>query len=86
MIIELHKNFAKQITKLKPAQQKRLQKTLHLFLNEPNHPELYNHPLSGEWKGHRSITFGGNWRAHYIPIDENTALFVAVGTHSQLYK
>ena len=86
MIIKLHKNFVKQTTNLKPAQQRRLQTALHLFQNEPQHPDLYNHPLTGQWKGHRSISFGGDWRAHYIPQDENTALFVAIGTHSQLYK
>lgn len=86
MIIKLHKNFVKQTINLKPSQQKRLQVALHQFQEEPYHPDLYNHPLSGEWKGHRSIAFGGDWRAHYKPIDENTVLFVTVGTHSQLYK
>ena len=86
MIIKLHKDFIKQTTNLKPAQQRRLQTALHLFQSEPRHPDIYNHPLTGEWKGHRSISFGGDWRAHYIPKDENTALFVAIGTHSQLYK
>lgn len=86
MIIKLHKNFVKQTTNLKPAQQRRLQAALHLFQNEPQHPDLYNHPLTAQWKGHRSISIGGDWRAHYIPQDENTALFVAVGTHNQLYE
>ena len=86
MIIKLHKNFVKQTMNLKPAQQRRLQAVLRLFQSEPQHPDLYNHPLFGEWKGHRSISFGGDWRAHYLPKDETTALFVAVGTHSQLYK
>lgn len=81
-----HKQFTKQFAKLSKAQKERFEKTIILFRNEPKHPDLYNHPLTGEWKGHRSISFGGDWRAHYKAIDKDTALFVAIGTHSQLYK
>ncbi len=86
MIIKLNKSFRRQVQNLKPAQQKRLKTALLLFQTEPQHTDLYNHPLTGEWKGNRSISFGGDWRAHYKIIDGETALFVAVGTHSQLYK
>ncbi len=81
-----HKTFKKQVTKLPPAKAKRLIMALELFVKEPNHPNLYNHPLSGNWKGHRSISFGGDWRAHYLEMGRDKVLFVAVGTHSQLYK
>lgn len=86
IVLKLHKDFLKQAANLKPAQKKRLQAALELFKKEPFHPALYNHPLTKEWLGYRSISFGGNWRAHYKSIDENTAYFVACGTHSQLYK
>jgi mRNA interferase YafQ len=86
MIIDFHKSWHRQAKNLKPAQKKRLKLALILFQAEPYHPDLYNHPLTGEWKGHRSISLGGNWRAHYIPKSNDEALFVAVGTHSQLYK
>jgi len=86
MIIDFHKSFHKQGASLKPAQKKRLKEALLLFTDEPYHPELYNHPLAGEWTGFRSISFGGDWRAHYKIINDTTVLFVAVGTHSQLYK
>jgi len=81
-----HKQFAKQYSKLPEAQKKRFEKAIILFRNDPDNPELYNHPLTGEWKGHRSIAFGGDWRAHFIPKSEDVALFVSIGTHSQLYK
>ena len=86
MRLTYHSKFKKQYKKLRPAQRDRFAKALILFEVEPNHPDLYNHPLTGEWKGHRSISFGGDWRAHYIPKDKDVALFVAIGTHSQLYK
>ncbi len=81
-----HKQFSKQYAKLPKAQKKRFETTIILFRNEPNHSSLYNHWLSGDWQGHRSISFGGDWRAHYLPKSKDEALFVAVGTHSQLYK
>lgn len=86
MTIDFHKSFHKQAKTLKPAQKQRLKQALLLFQSEPGHAELYNHSLTGQWKGHRSISFGGDWRMHYRMTDNNTALFVSVGTHSQLYK
>ncbi|HTE22629.1 MAG TPA: type II toxin-antitoxin system mRNA interferase toxin, RelE/StbE family [Candidatus Limnocylindria bacterium] len=56
------------------------------FQNDPYHSDLYNHPLIGQWKGFRSISFGGDWRAHYEMLDKDTAQFAAIGTHAQLYR
>jgi addiction module RelE/StbE family toxin len=55
---------------------------LAVFVNKPHHPSLYNHPLTGQWVGHRSLSFGGDWRAHYLLKGNDMALFVAVGTHA----
>jgi addiction module RelE/StbE family toxin len=85
MRVQYRKSFQKQVTKLQPAQMKRLAAALRLFEAEPNHPDLYNHSLTGQWMGYRSIAFGGDWRAHFRVVN-NVAIFVAVGTHSQLYK
>jgi addiction module RelE/StbE family toxin len=85
--IKISKSFAKQAAALKPAQKKRLESAMLLFQKDPRHPELYNHPLTGEWKGYRSIAFGGDWRAHFeLTNNDTVAWFVACGTHSQLYK
>ena len=86
MTIDFHKSFRKQAKKLKPAQKERLKKALRLFQEDSHNPNLYNHSLTGEWKGYRSISFGGDWRAHYILKNDDVAYFVAVGTHAQLYK
>ena len=86
MQLTYHSKFKKQYKKLRPAQRERFAKALALFKAEPYHLDLYNHPLTGAWKGHRSISFGGDWRAHYLPKGKDEALFVAVGTHNQLYK
>lgn len=81
-----HRSFKKQYKKLPLAQKKRFSQALALFTEKPHHPDLYNHSLAGKWQGHRSISFGGDWRAHYKVVDKDTALFVAVGKHAQLYK
>lgn len=86
MQLTYHPSFRKQYKKLRPAQKERFAKALSLFRIEPHHPELYNHPLTGEWKGHRSIAFGGGLRAHYMSKGNDEAYCVAIGTHSQLYK
>ena len=86
MHLEYHSKFKKQYKKLKPAQRQRLEMALALFQADPYHLDLYNHPLTGEWKGYRSISFGGDWRAHYELVGNDTAYFVAVGRHRQLYR
>lgn len=86
MTLKFRKDFLKQAAGLKPAQQKRLHEALKLFREQPQHADLYNHSLTGEWAGYRSIAFGGDWRAHYRAVNDHTAYFVACGTHSQLYK
>lgn len=86
MVIRYHKDFKKQVAKLQPTQRDRLKVALSKFVANPNDPSLYNHPLYGEWVGHRSISFGGDWRAHLIMVSDDEAIFVAAGTHSQLYK
>jgi len=67
------------------VQRRRFGEAIRLFEKQPYHPDLYNHSLAGEWKGYRSISFGGDWRAHYKMVG-TVAVFVACGTHSQLYK
>ena len=85
MRLQYHRSFQKDVIKLKPSQLERLQRALELFEQQPYHPDLYNHALTGEWAGYRSIAFGGDWRAHYKLVGD-VAIFVTVGTHSQLYK
>ncbi|OGM32311.1 hypothetical protein A2803_04095 [Candidatus Woesebacteria bacterium RIFCSPHIGHO2_01_FULL_44_21] len=66
MILEYHPKFKKQHKKLPSTQKRRFAAALAVFVKQPYHPILYNHPLTGRWKGYRSIAFGGDWRAHFI--------------------
>ncbi len=85
MKIILHKRFEKRYTKLRPAEKEKFKARRNLFLQDPFDQVLNNHTLSGRYKGYRSINISGDLRAVYRMIDQDTAFFVAFGTHSQLY-
>lgn len=85
MKIRFHKNFEKQYKKLKEAQKEKTQERLILFLENPYHPVLGNHPLKGKYTSYRSINITGDLRAVYKFINEQECIFVAIDTHSNLY-
>ena len=80
-----HKKFAKQMGKFSQNIQKAFQKRLELFLNDPTNQLLNNHGLTGRWSGYKSINISGDLRAVFEMVDNETAYFIAFGTHSQLY-
>lgn len=84
MKFRFHKNFEKQFRKLRKNEQKRLQQRLTIFLTNPFHPTLNNHPLKGEYLDYRSINITGDLRAIYKFYDDE-AIFIAVDSHSNLY-
>lgn len=86
MDVDFTKAFNKQFEKLTDKKQKQARAAVALFLQDVATPSLRNHALKGEWLGYRSISAGGDFRLHFKMIDKNTVLFVAVGTHSQLYR
>jgi addiction module RelE/StbE family toxin len=61
-----------------------LRDALDLFSEDPTHPSLRNHSLTGEYAGFRSIDVTEDWRAVYREEPERF-LFMELGTHSQLY-
>lgn len=85
MKIILHKNFEKQYQKLRLSEKKKFQERRNIFLKNPFHPILYNHSLHGEYASYRSINITGDLRVLYEPIDEQTAHFIAIGRHKDLY-
>lgn len=87
MNIQLHKHCIKQLKKISAKDRDRVQERFKLFLNEPFHPQLRNHPLKGRHTGYRSIDIRPDLRAVYKEDTEtDTAILVAIGSHSQLYK
>jgi mRNA interferase YafQ len=86
MNIDFTKSFNKQFEKLPQKLQERAKAAVTLFLEDMETSSLRNHPLKGEWLGYRSISAGGDLRLHFKLINQNSVLFVAVGSHSQLYR
>jgi len=85
MKIFTHKRFDKRFRKLREGERKRFCDRRDAFLRNQFDPILDNHPLHGEYAGWRSINVGGDLRAVYRMVDEDTAYFIALGTHPELY-
>jgi len=83
--IEFHKDFKKDFKQLHPKIQKKFWERLELWQEQPNHPLLNHHILSGDYKGKHSINITGDVRAIYIENDEAIVIYLMIGAHSQLY-
>jgi addiction module RelE/StbE family toxin len=85
MRIIFHKQFKKKYKKLSEGDKRHFKDRRNMFLENPFHPLLKNHALSGEYSKYRSINITADIRVMYEPIDNETALFITIGTHSELY-
>lgn len=85
MNLTFHRQFRKHLEKLNRKQQQRVQERLHIFLDDPFHPLLNNHPLKGKYLDYRSINITGDLRAVYKSVSEDECIFVALDTHGNLY-
>lgn len=84
MEIRFAKSFKKYYKKSPIAIQKSFEERLEIFLSDPNDSILRNHALKGDLAGTYTINVTGDWRAVYT-VDGNVVIFIALGTHSQLY-
>ena len=84
ILVHYHRNFKKQFKRLPKNIQNKFGISLAVFLSDPYSMELNDHSLAGEWRGYRSIDITGDIRAVY-KIENETNLFVAIGSHNQLY-
>jgi mRNA interferase YafQ len=69
---------------------KRLKQVMLLLVanDEPLGPEWSDHPLKGDWAGHRECHVGGDFLLAYkIDGDGKTGqvIFVRAGTHAELF-
>lgn len=86
MNVVFHKRFDKMAAKLTPKIKQKMVERITLFSADPLNSALRNHALHTPYKGSYSIDITGDYRAIYELIDDQTALFTHIGTHSQLYK
>lgn len=64
----------------------RIEKQIALFEENPKHPSLRTHKLSGRLNKMWSISITMNIRMVYIIINEDDALFIKIGTHDEVYR
>ncbi|MFA6158365.1 MAG: type II toxin-antitoxin system YafQ family toxin [Candidatus Paceibacterota bacterium] len=81
----LHKSFIKRYSRMDKKVQMAFIKRFDAFSKNPFDPTLENHELHAEWSHHRSINVTGDIRAIYR-TDGGITIFVAIGTHSELYE
>jgi addiction module RelE/StbE family toxin len=63
-----------------------IQKQIALFESNPKHPSLRTHKLTGNLSNRWSISVSRALRMIYIITEENTAYFVDLGTHDEVYR
>ena len=86
MNIVFHSRFEKMASKLSPKVKQKMVERITLFSQNPLDARLRNHALHTPYKGSYSIDITGDHRAIYKLIDDQTAFFTHIGTHSQLYR
>ncbi|MBI2465449.1 type II toxin-antitoxin system mRNA interferase toxin, RelE/StbE family [Candidatus Shapirobacteria bacterium] len=59
---------------------------LKIFCLDKSRPSLRLHKLTGSMKESWSISINESIRMIFYYIDENTAYFVAIGKHEEVYK
>jgi addiction module RelE/StbE family toxin len=89
-VIELvwYKSFTrdfKKIIKKNPDLKEKLQKALELFVNDPYHPLLGTHKLSGKLRGHHAFGLGYDCRVVIKFIDKEKVALISVGKHEEVY-
>lgn len=85
MQIALATRFRKRFAKLPPKVRQRFEERLALFMREPFHPSLRNHPLTGNLIGYRAFSVTGDYRVLFRLIDTDAAKFIDIGRHQHVY-
>lgn len=82
----LVQNELKKIYQKEKKLANRIEKQIVLFEENPKHPSLRIHKLSGSMNNAWSISVTMSIRMVYLLIDKDTALFIKIGTHDEVYK
>lgn len=86
MRTDFTKSFLKQYQKLPMKTQVQFTERLKLFVADQNNPLLKVHSLMGDFRGCSSINVTGDIRAVFKIQSSQVALFIAIGSHSELYE
>lgn len=79
------RTFRKQYARLNPKVRDQFKARQRLWLQDPFHPSLRLHRLTGQYSDYYSINITGDMRALYQKVGDKLVIFGFIGTHSQLY-
>jgi len=79
------KRAYKKSIKSKPDLREKLVKALELFVNEPFHPALKTHKLSGKLKGLWAFVVEYDCRVVFKFTDDGEVLLIDIGKHDEVY-
>ncbi len=85
MRIGYKKHFLKKFKKSPPKLREQFRERLDLFLENKFDPILENHSVERAYPGCRSINITGDYRALFQE-EGDVVVFVAIGTHPELYR
>jgi addiction module RelE/StbE family toxin len=83
-----HQSFIrafKKTIKKNPEIRDKLRQALELFVNNPYHPILGTHKLSGKLKGHHAFTLGYDCRVVVKFIEPEEVALISIGKHDEVY-
>lgn len=78
----------KELEKIQQKDRKlanRIEKQIALFEENPKHPSLRTHKLSGTMDNMWSISITTSIRMVYVLLSESSVIFVKIGTHDEVY-
>ena len=85
MRISTTKKFDKQFKKQSAKIKREFAKKVEMFLIDINNPLLHIHKLKGAYKGLWSLNVTSDVRVVFDKSYEPIIIFVAIGSHSELY-
>jgi addiction module RelE/StbE family toxin len=86
MQIIYSKRFDKSFAKLEKKKQQKVMEAIALFQKKPTDISLKNHKLSGNKKGLRAFSAGGDLRVVFLEEGNYVqVLMINVGSHNQVY-
>jgi len=63
----------------------RFRERLQLFSEQPFHPSLKTHSLSGKLQDYSAFSINYQYRLIFKFLSENKVLLIAIGTHDDVY-
>lgn len=85
MQVELTNHFQKMVRNLQRSEQILLSQKIKIFKNNPQDPRLKTHLLADKLKHIHSFSLTYSKRVLFL-INKNKFIFIAVGSHDQVYR